>query len=1020
MESRSKSSKFLGFFGFLIFLQNADSQVLYQSMGAVFAENFDGLPKIGTSFTWVDSSTLPGWYASSTVAAGFNPAAISAGSATGGNLYSFGLAGSSDRALGSLSSGAVGGLYYGTRIINQTGATIHKFTIRFKGEQWRSSGAAVQGMTFSYGLRATGLTQGTFVDVPSLQFNSPVSGGTAGSLNGNLTGTAFGPSLFGGFKWRHGEAMWLRWYDPDHPGTDHALAVDDFSFSADSLDSDNDLMEDSWEVLYQLNGSNPSDAVGDADGDGFTNQEEWWMGSNPRDPSSPPVIHVDKSSTNAQQLGTVTNPFKTIQSAINAADPNTIQAIMVNPGVYQERPYLTGKANIHIFSNNGPGSTTIDGQFIDSSVVRLYSFSKCTLSGFTIRNAQTAWSGGGVRVESGGGKVWISNNIISNNQSSNTDSSGGGGGIYLDAADDSMVINNIVFGNSARRGGAILFKNGAANFYHNTVVGNMANVAGLGGGLSAISEVVPDVKNNILWNNTGAAGYENLHQVSVSYCIVQSGASGVGNLASDPLFVNASNHDYHLLAGSPAIGAGYPLPVIEDFDGDLRAPAILSPRDIGADQFVANTSSLDSDGDGITDATELANGTNPTDYYNGAVPVLTVVSGDNQIINKSVVTPQAVVFSVKNGSGVNLANAPVTIAITSPVTNQGGLDSLSTGTFGVTSMNGVTNASGQIAVYYKSAATFSANTTITLSLRNTSVVATVSATVKSADSDNDGLLDSWEITYLGNLTQTGTGDYDGDGITNATEFTNGTNPTDYYNGAVPVLAEASGDNQIINKSAVTPQAVIFSVKNGSGMNLVNAPVTIAITSPATNQGALDSLPTGTFTDTSITGVTDASGQISVYYKSAATFSTNITITLSLRNTPVVARTSATAKPADRDDDGLLDSWEIQYFGDLSKTANDDPDSDGFTNYAEFLSGLNPLRAVPPISNFQEVTNPDGTVTYSWISFAETGDWFRIEREQPNGSWKPIYSTTYGSIKLPYIQGRQIYSLTLNPSTDLTL
>jgi len=46
----------------------------------------------------------------------------------------------------------------------------------------------------------------------------------------------------------------------------------------------------------------------------------------------------------------------------------------------------------------------------------------------------------------------------------------------------------------------------------------------------------------------------------------------------------------------------------------------------------------------------------------------------------------------------------------------------------------------------------------------------------AANTDNDGIPDLWETTYFGNLDQTGTQDTDGDGLTNATEFADGTNP----------------------------------------------------------------------------------------------------------------------------------------------------------------------------------------------------------------------------------------------------
>src|SRR4051812_25644631 len=45
------------------------------------------------------------------------------------------------------------------------------------------------------------------------------------------------------------------------------------------------------------------------------------------------------------------------------------------------------------------------------------------------------------------------------------------------------------------------------------------------------------------------------------------------------------------------------------------------------------------------------------------------------------------------------------------------------------------------------------------------------------DTDGDGMDDAWEIQYFGNLAQTASGDFDGDGMTNLEEYQNGFNPT---------------------------------------------------------------------------------------------------------------------------------------------------------------------------------------------------------------------------------------------------
>ncbi|HUT69840.1 MAG TPA: choice-of-anchor U domain-containing protein [Desulfatiglandales bacterium] len=46
------------------------------------------------------------------------------------------------------------------------------------------------------------------------------------------------------------------------------------------------------------------------------------------------------------------------------------------------------------------------------------------------------------------------------------------------------------------------------------------------------------------------------------------------------------------------------------------------------------------------------------------------------------------------------------------------------------------------------------------------------------DTDGDGMLDAWELEHFGTLDRDGTGDFDGDGISDLDEFLNGTDPTE--------------------------------------------------------------------------------------------------------------------------------------------------------------------------------------------------------------------------------------------------
>jgi YD repeat-containing protein len=53
---------------------------------------------------------------------------------------------------------------------------------------------------------------------------------------------------------------------------------------------------------------------------------------------------------------------------------------------------------------------------------------------------------------------------------------------------------------------------------------------------------------------------------------------------------------------------------------------------------------------------------------------------------------------------------------------------------------------------------------------------TIQARFAWDDTDNDGLPDWWEMLHFGNLSQTATGDFDGDGLTNLQEYQMGTDP----------------------------------------------------------------------------------------------------------------------------------------------------------------------------------------------------------------------------------------------------
>lgn len=77
------------------------------------------------------------------------------------------------------------------------------------------------------------------------------------------------------------------------------------------------------------------------------------------------------------------------------------------------------------------------------------------------------------------------------------------------------------------------------------------------------------------------------------------------------------------------------------------------------------------------------------------------------------------------------------------------------------------------------------------------------------DIDGDGLNDDWELQHFGNLDQDGLGDPDGDGISNASEFENGTNPSIPDGPPTPTIFSPA------LKGEVETKKVELSVENGT-------------------------------------------------------------------------------------------------------------------------------------------------------------------------------------------------------------
>jgi endonuclease I len=196
--------------------------------GVPAVQNFDSLVNTGTS-----SVLPPGWFLSES--SGNTEYTADNGSAISGTSYSYGSAGSSERAFGSIRSASTAPIL-GARLQNDTGGALTELLMSFTKEQWRvGNTSSVDRMDFQYSLNATSIADGaaTWIDVDSLDVTSIITSGAATALDGNAPANRAAVSAtFGGFTLNAGAQMYVRWVDFNAvggPGNDDGLAIEDFS-----------------------------------------------------------------------------------------------------------------------------------------------------------------------------------------------------------------------------------------------------------------------------------------------------------------------------------------------------------------------------------------------------------------------------------------------------------------------------------------------------------------------------------------------------------------------------------------------------------------------------------------------------------------------------------------------------------------------------------------------------------------------------------------------------------------------
>ena len=173
----------------------------------------------------------------------------------------------------------------------------------------------------------------------------------------------------------------------------------------------------------------------------------------------------------------------------------------------------------------------------------------------------------------------------------------GNGVVTWHGARDIQIVNNTI--DNARDGGILV---GSGDSGSSSTTGNFITVA---------NNIVVDSNGGI--TEFGTTGPNNLYVDNLLYnnqapnIRLQNGLTATGTIIADPKFVDAAAGNYHLQAGSPAIGAGSTAYAPStDLDGNPRSTSAPS---IGAYEWTSTTAST---GGGGTSTGGTSTGGTPT------------------------------------------------------------------------------------------------------------------------------------------------------------------------------------------------------------------------------------------------------------------------------------------------------------------------------------------------------------------------------------------------------------------------
>jgi len=268
------------------------------------------------------------------------------------------------------------------------------------------------------------------------------------------------------------------------------------------------------------------------------------------------LIYVATTGNDDTGDGSLGNPYATIRQGLRASRHG--DTVIVENGTYYENINFYGHnafLTSRYYSTENPNdiyATVIDGQGL-GTVVKFSGGenAKAAINGFTLQNGNSL-NGGGIYCAYS--EPTISNDYIIDNTVEQY-----GGGIYCLYASP-VIKGSLLSGNSATGdfgfGGGIYAAFGSPVVINCTSTKNYAST--IAGSIYAYGSDI-HIMNTVSWANNCIYKPEFFlsgGNPSATYCNVEGGQPGAGNMNSDPMFCDFDNSDYKMNSASPCLYGG--------------------------------------------------------------------------------------------------------------------------------------------------------------------------------------------------------------------------------------------------------------------------------------------------------------------------------------------------------------------------------------------------------------------------------------------------------------------------------